>query len=157
MSGPVRNELLAALDVLEESDAATSPGDSPTSPGPGTVSLSSSGSIGTALIRRPASMNSLAENLLLQLPRESPARYRTRMSEAVRLFTHLRRCFPASLGSRAVAWFRTSVSSAGRGLSPSGTSDLRKSSRTCVIRNSPPPFSLRSSAPWLGGHCPASN
>jgi hypothetical protein len=36
----------------------------------------------------------VAENLLVQLPREWPNRYRTRMSEAVRLFGHLRQLFP---------------------------------------------------------------
>jgi len=33
-------------------------------------------------------------NLLMKLPREWPNRYRTRMAEAVRLFTHLRQLFP---------------------------------------------------------------
>src|SRR5436190_1069553 len=36
----------------------------------------------------------LADNLLVQLPGEWPNRYRTRMSEAVRLFSRLRQLFP---------------------------------------------------------------
>ncbi|MER5325498.1 protein DpdJ [Streptosporangium roseum] len=51
----------------------------------------------------------LAENLLVQLPREWPARYRTRMSESVRLFARLRQFFPGQpwqSGSRLVSDFR---------------------------------------------------
>ncbi|MFD1547345.1 protein DpdJ [Nonomuraea guangzhouensis] len=51
----------------------------------------------------------LAENLLVQLPREWPARYRTRMSESVRLFARLRQLFPGKpwqSGSRLVSDFR---------------------------------------------------
>ena len=51
----------------------------------------------------------LAENLLVQLPREWPARYRTRMSESVRLFTRLRQLFPGKpwqSGSHLVSDFR---------------------------------------------------
>src|ERR1041384_5035511 len=36
----------------------------------------------------------VARNLLVQLPKEWPARFRTRMAEAVRLFSRLRQLFP---------------------------------------------------------------
>ncbi|MGC4957779.1 protein DpdJ [Actinomadura citrea] len=51
----------------------------------------------------------VAENLLVQLPREWPVRYRTRMSESVRLFTKLRQLFPGQpwqSGSHLVSDFR---------------------------------------------------
>lgn len=51
----------------------------------------------------------LAANLLVQLPREWPTRYRTRMSESVRLFTRLRQLFPGQSwqsGSHLVSDFR---------------------------------------------------
>ncbi len=51
----------------------------------------------------------LAANLLVQLPREWPSRYRTRMSEAVRLFSRLRQLFPGQpweSGSHLVSDFR---------------------------------------------------
>ncbi|MFI6603536.1 protein DpdJ [Nonomuraea sp. NPDC050536] len=51
----------------------------------------------------------LAENLLVQLPREWPARYRTRMSESVRLFARLRQLLPGKpwqSSSRLVSDFR---------------------------------------------------
>ncbi|MGW0805535.1 protein DpdJ [Nonomuraea sp. NPDC002799] len=51
----------------------------------------------------------LAEDLLVQLHREWPARYRTRMAESVRLFARLRQLFPGKpwqSGSRLVSDFR---------------------------------------------------
>jgi hypothetical protein len=51
----------------------------------------------------------IAANLLVQLPREWPSRYRTRMAESVRLFSRLRQLFPGQpwqSGSRLVSDFR---------------------------------------------------
>ena len=51
----------------------------------------------------------IAANLLIQLPREWPSRYRTRMAESVRLFSRLRQLFPGQpwqSGSRLVSDFR---------------------------------------------------
>src|ERR1700722_18247972 len=51
----------------------------------------------------------LAASLLVQLPREWPARYRTRMAESVRLFSRLRQLFPGQpwqSGSHLVSDFR---------------------------------------------------
>jgi hypothetical protein len=50
-----------------------------------------------------------AANLLVQLPREWPSRYRTRMAETVRLFSRLRQLFPSQAwqsGSHLVSDFR---------------------------------------------------
>ena len=50
-----------------------------------------------------------ATNLLVQLPREWPSRYRTRMAESVRLFSRLRQLFfgqPWQSGSHLVSDFR---------------------------------------------------
>src|SRR5262249_25375812 len=51
----------------------------------------------------------IAANLLVQLPREWPSRYRTRMAESVRLFFRLRQLFPGQpwqSGSHLVSDFR---------------------------------------------------
>jgi hypothetical protein len=51
----------------------------------------------------------IAANLLVQLPREWPSRYRTRMAESVRLFSRLRQLFPGQpwqSGSHLVSDFR---------------------------------------------------
>jgi hypothetical protein len=51
----------------------------------------------------------VTQNLLVQLPKEWPSRYRTRMSESVRLFSRLRQLFPGQpwqSGSHLVSDFR---------------------------------------------------
>ena len=109
MTGPTREQVLAALDALEESDARN---------------------LAWGLTDESWTREGLAQfleqhwdgadlqacidelltgNLLVQLPREWPARYRTRMSEAVRLFTRLRQLFPGQpwqSGARLVSDFR---------------------------------------------------
>lgn len=109
MPGPSRDELLAALDVLEESDARNLAwgltDESWTRDGLAQfLEQHWDGADPQACIDEL-----LAGNLLVQLPREWPARYRTRMSEAVRLFTRLRQLFPGQpwqSGARLVSDFR---------------------------------------------------
>jgi DEAD/DEAH box helicase/Helicase conserved C-terminal domain len=102
-------EVLAALDALEESDArnlAWGLTDESWTRG-GLIAF-----LSEYLVEGDprASMEELiAANLLVQLPREWPSRYRTRMAESVRLFTRLRQLFPGrpwQSGSRLVSDFR---------------------------------------------------
>ena len=109
MTAPSRDELLGALDVLEESDARNLAWG---------LTDESWTREGLAEFLRQHWDGAdpqvcidelLAENLIVQLPRAWPARYRTRMAEAVRLFTRLRQLFPGQpwqSGSRLVSDFR---------------------------------------------------
>lgn len=109
MTIPSRDEILTALDVLEESDARNLAWG---------LTDESWTLDGLARLLGPhlngadpqAFIDELVtRNLLVQLPREWPARYRTRMSEAVRLFTRLRQLFPGQpwqSGARLVSDFR---------------------------------------------------
>ena len=109
MSSPARDELLAVLDALEEADARNLAwgltDESWTRDG-----LAEFIGRHTGAADPEACIDELlAGNLLVQLPREWPARYRTRMSEAVRLFTRLRQMFPGQpwqSGARLVSDFR---------------------------------------------------
>lgn len=109
MTDPDRSALLAALDLLEESDArnvAWGLIDESWTRDSLVQFLSNhwDGSDPEACID-----GLLGENLLVQLPREWPARFRTRMSEAVRLFGRLRQLFPGQpwqSGSHLVSDFR---------------------------------------------------
>jgi DEAD/DEAH box helicase/Helicase conserved C-terminal domain len=109
MTSLARDALLAALDVLEESDARHLAW--------GLTDESWTRDSLAEFLREywddsdpQACIDELlAENLLVQLPREWPARYRTRMSESVRLFTRLRQLFPGQpwqSGSHLVSDFR---------------------------------------------------
>ena len=109
MSSPARDELLAVLDALEEADASNLAwgltDESWTRDG-----LAEFIGRHTGAADPEACIDELlAGNLLVQLPREWPTRYRTRMSEAVRLFTRLRQMFPGQpwqSGARLVSDFR---------------------------------------------------
>jgi DEAD/DEAH box helicase/Helicase conserved C-terminal domain len=101
--------VLAVLDVLEESDARN------LAWGLTDESWTRDGLIAFLAEHLPegdpgACIEELvAANLLIQLPREWPLRYRTRMAESVRLFSHLRQLFPGrpwQSGSRLVSDFR---------------------------------------------------
>ena len=157
MSSPARDELLAVLDALEEADARNLAwgltDESWTRDG-----LAEFIGRHTGAADPEACIDELlAGNLLVQLPREWPARYRTRMSEAVRLFTRLRQMFPGQpwqSGARLVSDFR--FLRRPRAF-PSGTSNPGRSWPTCASRNSPPRSSPRSSASSPGGTCHASS
>ncbi len=109
MTSPTREQVLAALDALEESDARNLAwgltDESWTREGLAQfLEQHWDGADPQACIDEL-----LTGNLLVQLPREWPARYRTRMSEAVRLFTRLRQLFPGQpwqSGARLVSDFR---------------------------------------------------
>ena len=110
MTGPARDDLLAVLDALEEADArnlAWGLTDESWTPD-GLAEFIGRHWGGTA--EPQACIDGLLDgNLLVQLPREWPTRYRTRMSEAVRLFTRLRQMFPGQpwqSGARLVSDFR---------------------------------------------------
>jgi len=94
VSSPQEQSILAALDLIEEVDARNIAwgltDESWTKPQ--LVDLLDSKWDGT---EPDECINQLiTANLLVKLPREWPNRYRTRMAEAVRLFTHLRQLFP---------------------------------------------------------------
>jgi DEAD/DEAH box helicase/Helicase conserved C-terminal domain len=109
MSDPAGTELLTILDALEEADARNLAwgltDESWTQDGLAEfIGRHGGGADPQACID-----GLLDGNLLVQLPREWPTRYRTRMSEAVRLFTRLRQMFPGQpwqSGARLVSDFR---------------------------------------------------
>jgi DEAD/DEAH box helicase/Helicase conserved C-terminal domain len=101
--------VLAALDALEESDAKN------LAWGLTDESWTRDGILAFLADHLPdgdprACLDELiAANLVVQLPREWPSRYRTRMAEAVRLFFRLRQLFPGrpwQTGSHLVSDFR---------------------------------------------------
>jgi hypothetical protein len=109
MSAEPSAAVLAALDALEESDARN------LAWGLIDESWTKDGLIAflaehlTAGDPRACLEELIAANLLIQLPREWPSRYRTRMAESVRLFSRLRQLFPGQpwqSGSHLVSDFR---------------------------------------------------
>ena len=101
--------VLAALDLLEESDARN------LAWGLTDESWTKEGLIAFLAEHwqsgdpRACVEELIAANLLVQLPREWPSRYRTRMAESVRLFSRLRQLFPGQpwqSGSHLVSDFR---------------------------------------------------
>ncbi|MDT5016227.1 MAG: hypothetical protein QOD39_2387 [Mycobacterium sp.] len=104
-----QSSLIAALDAIEEADArniAWGLADESWTK-PQIVALLQEGWGGEDI---DACITNLVEaHLLLELPRGWPPRYRTRMAESVRLFTHLRQLFadrPWRSGSRLVSDYR---------------------------------------------------
>jgi hypothetical protein len=109
MTSPTRDQVLAALDALEESDTRNL-----------AWGLTDESWTREDLVHfleqhcdgadpQACIDELLAGNLLVQLPREWPTRYRTRMSDSVRLFTRLRQLFPGQpwqSGARLVSDFR---------------------------------------------------
>jgi hypothetical protein len=102
-------QVLAALDALEESDARN------LAWGLTDESWTTDGLIAFLAEHmvegdpRACIEELVGANLLVQLPREWPSRYRTRMAESVRLFSRLRQLFPGrpwQSGSHLVSDFR---------------------------------------------------
>ena len=158
MSSPARDELLAVLDALEESDARN------LAWGLTDESWTRDG-LAEFLGRHRGGADPqacidelLAGNLLVQLPREWPARYRTRMSEAVRLFTRLRQTVPRpALAVGRSPGLRLPLPPQAARLPRAEPRTPEGPRATCASRNSPPRSSPRSSASWPGGTCRASS
>jgi hypothetical protein len=109
MSDPAGDKLLAILDALEEADARNLAWGLTDESWTRDGLAEFIGRHGGGADPQACIDGLLDGNLLVQLPREWPTRYRTRMSEAVRLFTRLRQMFPGQpwqSGARLVSDFR---------------------------------------------------